>query len=67
MDLKVCFILHPLVRKTPELIHYNDLLLEPIKKISYKLFVAKKRKWWNGDYKYVTPGIDSVETFKKNN
>lgn len=47
------------------MLHYNDLLLEPLKKISFKLFVAKKSKWWHGDYKYVTHGIDSVGTFRE--
>ena len=47
------------------MVHFNDLLLEPVKKISFKLLVAKRKKWWNGDAKYVTPGIDPIAVFKE--
>lgn len=41
--------------------HINDLLLEPIKKLSFKILVPNKKKWYHGDYKYVTPGIDPTQ------
>lgn len=44
--------------------HINDLLLEPIKKISYKLLATKRNKWWNGDEKYITPDLDPLKILK---
>ena len=45
--------------------HFNDLTLEPLKKISFKLFVKKRDKWFYGKNVYQTPGIDAYELFKE--
>ena len=45
--------------------HFNDFLLEPIKKISFKLFVAKRKKWFSGMYPVQPPGIDFNKIFKE--
>ena len=45
--------------------HFNDFLLEPIKKISLKPFVAKREKWFSGKYPVQPPGIDFNKIFKE--
>ncbi len=41
--------------------HLNDLLLEPLKKLSYKTNFAKKKKWFDANEVVLTPGIDPYQ------
>jgi hypothetical protein len=45
------------------MMHINDLLLEPVKKVFFKLKLAKKKKWFYGNDISLTPGADAYETF----
>jgi len=45
--------------------HFNDLILEPLKKISFKLKLAKKKRWYYGNDIRLTPGVDVYQLLKK--
>ena len=45
--------------------HVNDFFLEPVKKISFKTWAAKKSKWFSADDVYLSPGIDASAIFRE--
>lgn len=45
--------------------HVNDIFLEPLKKISFKLKLAKEKRWYFGNDISLTPDADPYEIFRE--
>ena len=45
--------------------HVNDLILEPLKKVSFKLKLAKKKRWFYGNDIKLTPNVQPFKIFEE--